>query len=160
MSSPKFQINNTTRSRWSCGIAMVNIGGSKGHGILILIRACWCTTADKSLPNEDIHRKTKSWIWWWISLKISCLCKEMDLAQNWPISEAKLNPTKEIQWIWSNIPNNAFKDVRNSEGGLCKGNEQNHVGPCILSKLILVHSLLQSQNKPHKSCNQKNKITA
>lgn len=52
------------------------------------------------------------------------------------------------------VPENSFEYISNGEGRLREDHDKNHVCPCILTKLILVHLLLQSKNEPHHSCNK------
>lgn len=49
------------------------------------------------------------------------------------------------------LPENSFKNICYCKGWLCKHYNQNHMRPCILAKLILVHLLLQCKNEPHKT---------
>lgn len=52
------------------------------------------------------------------------------------------------------LPEDSFKNIGHGEGGLTEYNNENHMCPRVLTKLIFVHLLFQCKNEPNKSCSK------
>lgn len=67
--------------------------------------------------------------------------------------------TRVSQGNPSALPENPFKDISDCERRLRKHHNKNHVCPCVLTKLILVHLFLECQNKPHETYQRNSVVT-
>lgn len=62
------------------------------------------------------------------------------------------NVIDDDQRAWQQKPHQPVKDIADKEAGGNEDNQQDHVGPGVLPKLVHVHAFLQPQHKCHKAC--------